>query len=489
MVRLLDQLADIGLDVAVAAIFWSGLIALAMIASRQPARRYLLAQVANVGLIALWPTVALLPIPRISSRELIRPFEPPAGDWVSPSWTSAPAFDVGSGMTDAALTTRVTLPPLAIHAAMYAYILGLSASLGWLAAGCGMAGVLIRRSSRPRESTRLVYHELTVLNRGPIPRLRVSERVSSPVLLGIVRPTILIPPRLESPANASDLRLGLIHELVHAHRRDGFHGWLAAVARALWYFLPTVAWIGRQQRLDQEYLVDRLTANSLGRSHASYASSLVEQTTGLSPGCGVAACSTLVPRGLSMLGLRVLMLVRCPFPIEASAPAWYRWTSLSIAMCGILVVSSLSVRNRNARADHAAGWTAPSENSRVRLATLVLEADDEQGARTRHTLPIPLPEHFDLSFEIEARSVDLPRFAFAGYHIAPPFPETSTARGAADPAWLRVRVSRQPGREPTAEVGGQPATMRPSREPDGDQLSIHVPRGRTAHIRQLELSW
>src|SRR5436305_549 len=83
--------------------------------------------------------------------------------------------------------------------AVVAYLVGLSIGLGLLALGVWGASLLINRSVLPSDSSTAISAALAYGSWPPRPRLRVSPRAGRPVLLGIVRPAILIPPELDEP--------------------------------------------------------------------------------------------------------------------------------------------------------------------------------------------------------------------------------------------------------------------------------------------------
>jgi len=65
--------------------------------------------------------------------------------------------------------------------------------------------------------------------------LYTSASVTSPILLGVVRPAIVLPDR---PLADNDLRYALLHELTHARRQDGLLKWIAAAATSIHWLNP-----------------------------------------------------------------------------------------------------------------------------------------------------------------------------------------------------------------------------------------------------------
>ncbi len=229
-------------------------------------------------------------------------------------------------------------------------------NLGWILLGLALARWLVRQAAEARPSTRLVYDSLVDRYRDRPPRLKVCSRTNRPVLVGVLGGTILIPPGLERPIEGERLRMSLAHELAHAERLDSFFCLLGRVTHAIWFFVPPLWWIAAQLRLDQEFLADRRATARLGASPISYASTLIEMAA---PDRSQALVDPCAPRATassagSNLVLRVLMLLRCPFPVEGRGPAWWRWGMTMLALVGAVVVSTLSLRGFDLAAEGAA---------------------------------------------------------------------------------------------------------------------------------------
>ena len=107
------------------------------------------------------------------------------------------------------------------------------------------------------------------------PLLRVSSRVQHPVVVGLFRPTILIPLAFDEPEGDPELlRLSLLHEMAHAEQWDPWFGTIAGLAQIVWFFLPQTWWLRSQLLIDQEFMADRFAAIRYGTS-SGYAASLV----------------------------------------------------------------------------------------------------------------------------------------------------------------------------------------------------------------------
>lgn len=88
------------------------------------------------------------------------------------------------------------------------------------------------------------------------PRLAVSAEVDSPQVVGLWRPTILLP--LDDRLNDEELEMALMHELAHVRRGDLVMGCVPALARTLFFFHPLVHLATREYALCREAACDAL---------------------------------------------------------------------------------------------------------------------------------------------------------------------------------------------------------------------------------------
>ena len=100
------------------------------------------------------------------------------------------------------------------------------------------------------------------------PRLAVSEEVDSPQVIGLWRPTILLP--LEDRLGDNELDMALMHELAHVRRGDLVLGWIPAVARTLFFFHPLAHFAVREYALCREAACDALVVSRGRQAPKSY---------------------------------------------------------------------------------------------------------------------------------------------------------------------------------------------------------------------------
>ncbi len=115
-------------------------------------------------------------------------------------------------------------------------------------------------------------------------RLRVKRRVrlllttsrTGPAVIGVLRPTVLLPTVLVEGKSDEDLKPLLAHELIHVRRGDLWTGMLQVIAQALWWCHPLVWWAGRRASREAERCCDEEVIGELGCSSARYARSLLD---------------------------------------------------------------------------------------------------------------------------------------------------------------------------------------------------------------------
>lgn len=96
------------------------------------------------------------------------------------------------------------------------------------------------------------------------PALRVCAAIDSPQVIGLWRPTVLLP--AAHVLSAGELAMALDHELAHLRRGDLWMAWAPALAQRLFFFHPLVHWAMREYALHREAACD---AQVLQHAHAA----------------------------------------------------------------------------------------------------------------------------------------------------------------------------------------------------------------------------
>lgn len=87
--------------------------------------------------------------------------------------------------------------------------------------------------------------------------IATSHRAKGPMLIGLLRPIIVLPPALLCSIPPAQVEMILRHELAHAYRLDNLVLPLQRVAEALLFLHPAVWWISRHISLERELCCDQ----------------------------------------------------------------------------------------------------------------------------------------------------------------------------------------------------------------------------------------
>jgi beta-lactamase regulating signal transducer with metallopeptidase domain len=94
--------------------------------------------------------------------------------------------------------------------------------------------------------------------------LKESLRVSSPMLVGWIKPVVLLPVGMLNGLTAQQVECILAHELAHVRRLDYLINLLQSAVEVLLFFNPAVWWISAQIREEREHCCDELAVSVTG---------------------------------------------------------------------------------------------------------------------------------------------------------------------------------------------------------------------------------
>ena len=109
-----------------------------------------------------------------------------------------------------------------------------------------------------------------------LPRLILSDAADSPLVFGVITPSIIIPLRYRNEPESEDLRFALLHELVHVKHGDHWMWLPEFLLRHLFFFHPCVYWISRKIREEMELRCDRKVVE-LSHKKMEYAEFLLRE--------------------------------------------------------------------------------------------------------------------------------------------------------------------------------------------------------------------
>ena len=146
------------------------------------------------------------------------------------------------------------------EAAAAVWLVGFLLSLGRKAISYFRFRREVKRCSAPAgEMERKI---LDTLSGGRKPALFRCTAIHTPMLLGIIRPVLLLPAQIDE-----DQTLAWIfrHELTHFRRQDILYKWFAAVVMAIHWFNPLTIWMGRELAMRCEGSCDEQVVKGLGQ--------------------------------------------------------------------------------------------------------------------------------------------------------------------------------------------------------------------------------
>jgi len=106
-------------------------------------------------------------------------------------------------------------------------------------------------------------------------RLLLSLKVEVPMVVGWIKPVVLLPVNMATGLNNDQLTMLLAHELAHVRRYDYLVNFLQSLVELLLFFHPCVKWVSTQVRAEREYCCDDIAVQHCGCPMA-YATTLTE---------------------------------------------------------------------------------------------------------------------------------------------------------------------------------------------------------------------
>ena len=164
-------------------------------------------------------------------------------------------------------------------------------------------------------------------------QLLQSKLVHVPIVVGYLRPLILLPVSLLSNFPVAQLEAILAHELAHVHRHDFLVNLWQTIVETLFFYHPAVWWISQRIRIEREHCCDDLVVQVLGNP-GEYGRALlaIEQSRGAS---GVLA---LGASDGSMLS-RIRRIVAYPRNGRVVA----RWSPLNIFASSLVIAALMGL--------------------------------------------------------------------------------------------------------------------------------------------------
>jgi len=174
------------------------------------------------------------------------------------------------GATSLGTVAQAVVPLVGVTWLVGASFSLLRATLQWRRARLLVRRGVSRASADIEDALRDLCTRMAVSR--PVRVLR-STVATVPMVIGWLRPVILIPVQAATGLTLEQLRAIMAHELAHVARRDYLVNLMQVVIESLMFYHPAVWWLSRRIREEREYACDDL-AVAVDRNAVGYARAL-----------------------------------------------------------------------------------------------------------------------------------------------------------------------------------------------------------------------
>ncbi len=177
-----------------------------------------------------------------------------------------------------ARTASDCLAALSLGAMWLPWLWVFGAPLSFALTTAGLLGAeRLRRQSRPLEDARIsemCRHLAISLKVSYRVSVAICDRIAAPILVGVLRPMILLPAAALAGWDPQQLEMVLLHELAHVRRYDNLVNLLQRIVESLLFFQPMVWILSGWVRREREHCCDELVV-ARTRQPQAYAEILV----------------------------------------------------------------------------------------------------------------------------------------------------------------------------------------------------------------------
>jgi WD40 repeat protein/beta-lactamase regulating signal transducer with metallopeptidase domain len=272
LIGILSAMVLQGLRRASAELRYSvALASLAMLALAPIVIGWRTSQVIGGGPSLVDPSIPNLPV---VSAPLVRDVEPapaPVGRMDIAGPMVEVATPVGPGLPAATAPPARFTSRLDTAAAWlpWLWLVGSPITFAWLALGLAGAERLRRVATVTEgELSRLCGQLSQELGIARMVAIAACDRIAAPVLVGIVRPMILLPTAALGGWSPEQLEMILLHELAHVRRWDNLVNLIQRLVESALFFHPAVWIVSAWVRREREHCCDGIVVASTGRARA-----------------------------------------------------------------------------------------------------------------------------------------------------------------------------------------------------------------------------
>jgi len=257
----------------------------------------------------------------------------------APARVTTAAAGVTGGLTPSGGHTAdaVALPPAVswTMVLVVAWIAGVTLAVGAGVRRWRQVAALVATSAAPPPAIETMAADLARrIGLRRVPRVRISDGVRTPLVLGMFRPSVLLPAGAFEVLPERQQQMALCHELTHLKRADLWLGCVPAIAERVFFFHPLVNLAAREYALCREAACDARVLAVLEAAPQEYGRLLL--ALGLArPRATLAAAGA--PWSFSTLKRRIAML-------DGSSSRSIRSRLVAATVVGIAVLATAPVR-------------------------------------------------------------------------------------------------------------------------------------------------
>ncbi|MDZ4659136.1 MAG: M56 family metallopeptidase [Bythopirellula sp.] len=220
------------------------------------------------------------------------------------------------------------------------------------------------------------------LNIGRQVGVAICERVATPVLVGVVKPLILLPPAALNGWTTDELEMVLLHELAHVRRWDNAVNLAQRIVESLLFFHPAVWIMSTWVRRDREDCCDAVVIGHTAKPQA-YAELLLALASHTP---GMAASAAMAQHPVANRIRRILKLEDEPMRVSRSTLTIVTSTAFALALA-LAFLGSTNAKETVSRESKRVGdersgkelTTNPTNRTNKKLTTEVTESTEEEG--------------------------------------------------------------------------------------------------------------
>ena len=171
-----------------------------------------------------------------------------------------------------------------------------------------------------------------------------SNLIETPVVVGWLKPVILVPASVFLNISSQQLETIIAHELIHIRRYDALVNLVQSFIEILFFYHPCVWWISSVIRNEREFAADEAVVKMLENSHILYANALanleeIRQTT------KITASPVLVAANGGNLMQRITKILQKNTERKRVNSAWSAMLALALLSAVLLTVFSFKTDN------------------------------------------------------------------------------------------------------------------------------------------------